>query len=167
MANLTVKQGKNVVLLFRELAKQGEEAAWKLAFQTEHSIPISVDTDTVETKDGNVQVPKEPTYDPSATSLMADGDKRIKELRKATLERQLFEFWEIDKIEKDESGKFAATYYQGYVTSFEPSAPVDGAVEVSMNFAFNGIGKDGFATLTAEQEKVTQYEFEDTVKKGE
>ena len=58
LANLTVKQGKNVVLLFRELAKQGEEDAWKLAFQTEHSIPISVDTDTVETKDGNIQVPK-------------------------------------------------------------------------------------------------------------
>lgn len=166
MTNLTVKQGKNVILLFRELAKQSQEDAWKLAFQTEHSIPISVDTDTIETKDGNIQVPKTPTYDPSATCLMADGDKRIKELKKATLERQLFEFWEIDKIEKNEEGKFAATYYIGYVTSYEPSAPVDGSVEVSMSFAFNDIGKDGFATLTPEQEKVTQYEFEDTVKKG-
>ena len=37
MAELTAKQGKDIILLYRVLSKASKEAAWKLAFQTEHS----------------------------------------------------------------------------------------------------------------------------------
>lgn len=37
MAELTAKQGKDIILLYRLLSKATKEAAWKLAFQTEHS----------------------------------------------------------------------------------------------------------------------------------
>lgn len=37
MADLVAKQGKNIILLYRLLKKAKDEAAWKLAFQTDHS----------------------------------------------------------------------------------------------------------------------------------
>ena len=39
-------------------------------------------------------------------------------------------------------------------------------MELSLAFAINGVGQDGFATLTADQEEVLQYVFEDTKKQA-
>ncbi|NTR72527.1 phage major tail protein, TP901-1 family, partial [Enterococcus faecium] len=37
-------------------------------------------------------------------------------------------------------------------------------VELSLSFAVNGVGQDGYATLTEDQAAVVQYTFKDTVK---
>ena len=64
----------------------------------------------------------------------------------------------------DNANKYKATYYQAYVSEFTPSAAAEDNVELSLSFAVNGIGQDGYATLTEDQAAVVQYTFKDTVK---
>jgi TP901-1 family phage major tail protein len=162
-------KGIDVILLYRLLSKATEEAAWKMAFQTEHENGLSRDTDSTITKDGPVQTLSSPEYDFSATSIVAKGDTHVDEMKKALLNGEVIEIWEINKAEKgtgEESGKYKATYYQGYVSEFTPSAGAEDSVELSLSFAINGVGQDGFATLTDDQAEVVQYAFKDTVKEG-
>ncbi|TNX43411.1 phage major tail protein, TP901-1 family, partial [Enterococcus faecium] len=75
--------------------------------------------------------------------------------------------WEINKAEQgtdDNANKYKATYYQAYVSEFTPSAAAEDNVELSLSFAVNGVGQDGYATLTEDQADVVQYAFKDTVK---
>ena len=65
---------------------------------------------------------------------------------------------------EDNADKYKATYYQGYISEFTPSATAEDSVELSLSFAINGIGQDGYATLTENQAEVVQYTFKDTVK---
>ncbi|MCT4427503.1 phage major tail protein, TP901-1 family, partial [Lactococcus cremoris] len=74
MAELTAKQGKDIILLYRVLSKASTEAAWKLAFQTEHSNEKTRDYNTTATKDGPVGALAEVEYSLSATSIAANGD---------------------------------------------------------------------------------------------
>ena len=84
MAELTAKQGKDVILLYRLLSKATEEAAWKLAFQTEHKNEKSRDYNTTATKDGPVGALAEVEYKLSATSMAANGDPHIDERDQAS-----------------------------------------------------------------------------------
>ena len=150
------KKGVDIILLYRLLKNAKTEAAFKLAFQTEHKNEISRDADAQKTKDGNIQSLSAIEYDFSATSIAAKGDPHIDELKKALINGELVEIWEIDKAEKNTENKYKATYYQGYITNSEDS------VELELEFSINGVGKDGFATLTADQAEVVQYVFKDT-----
>lgn len=165
---MEVKKGIDIILLYRLLEDAKKEYAWKLAFQTEHENEISRDTDGVATKDGTVQSLQAVEYDFSATSLLAKGDKAVKKLKQAMLEGKVVEIWEIDRSEKGtdvNSEKYAATYYQGYITSYSVSANAEDNVELELEFGINGIGQEGYATLTEDQKKVVQYAFEDTTTK--
>ncbi|MBL1225367.1 phage major tail protein, TP901-1 family [Enterococcus sp. BWR-S5] len=160
-------QGIDVILLYRLLSKATEEAAWKMAFQTEHENGRSRDTDEVTTKDGNVQNLKPVAYDFSATSIVARGDSHVDEMEDALLDGEVIEIWEINRSEKgtgENAEKYKATYFQAYVSEFTPTAAAEGQVELSLSFAVNGVGQKGFATLTDEQAEVVQYTFKDTVK---
>ncbi|WP_314068323.1 phage major tail protein, TP901-1 family [uncultured Vagococcus sp.] len=164
---LEAKQGVDVILLYRLLKEETEKAAWKLAFQTEHEVGLSRDSNSSPTKDGAVQSLSQLEYDFSATSIAAKGDPHIKELKQALIKGELIEIWEIDKSEKgtaENSEKFAATYFQGYLSSFSQTANSEDAMELSLEFAINGVGQEGFATLTTDQAEVVQYVFKDTVK---
>lgn len=170
---MEAKKGIDVILLYRVLSKATQEAAWKMAFQTEHENTLSVDADSTATKDGPIQNPGTLEYDFSATSIMAKGDPRAKELEKALKNNELIEIWEIDRSEKapdtdtTNKGKYAGTYYQGYVTSYGKTPNSEDALELELEFAINGVGQDGYCTLTEEQEQVVQYVFKDTVKQTE
>lgn len=163
-------KGIDVILLYRRLSQAGNEVAWKMAFQTEHENSITRDSDAVVTKDGTVQSLKPVSYDFTATSLVGKGDAHVDEMRKAMLDGELIELWEINRVEKGtgpDANKFKATYYQAYIAEYTPTANAEDNVELSMSFAINGVGQDGYATLTAEQEEVVQYEFSDTTKAQE
>ena len=156
------KKGIDIILLYRLLKNAKTEAAYKLAFQTEHSNEISRNADAQKTKDGNIQNLGAVEYEFSAKSIVAKGDAHIDEIKDALLKGDVIEIWEIDKAEKDTSGKYKATYYQGYVTKFGTNPNSEDSIELELEFSINGEGKKGFATLTDEQAKVVQYVFKDT-----
>jgi TP901-1 family phage major tail protein len=60
------------------------------------------------------------------------------------------------------SGKYDATYYQGYITEYSKSAGTEDNVEISFTYIPNGHGVDLEATLTADQAEVVQYLAKDT-----
>ena len=100
------KKGVDIILLYRLLKNAKTEAAFKLAFQTEHKNEISRDADAQKTKDGNIQSLSAIEYDFSATSIAAKGDPHIDELKKALINGELVEIWEIDKAEKNSENKY-------------------------------------------------------------
>lgn len=170
MADLVAKQGKNIILLYRLLTKAKEEAAWKLAFQTEHSSEKTRDYNTTPTKDGPVGALAEAEYTLSATSIAADGDSHIDEMDDAFDNGDIVEVWEIDKAEKgtgDNSEKYKAKYLRAHLTSFSYEPNSEDALELSLEFGVFGKPQKGYATLTDEQAEVVQYVFKDTTKEAE
>ena len=148
MAELTAKQGKDIILLYRLLSKATKEAAWKLAFQTEHSNEKTRDYNTTATKDGTIGSLAAIEYSLSATSIAANGDPHLDE---------------IDKAEKGSDGKYKAKYLRAYLTSFSYEPNSEDALELSLEFGVFGKPQKGQATLTEEQANVVQYVFKDTV----
>lgn len=163
MAELTAKQGKDIILLYRVLSKASKEAAWKLAFQTEHSNEKTRDYNTTATKDGPVGALAAIEYSLSATSIAATGDPHLDEMDKAFDDGEIIEVWEIDKAEKGSDGKYKAKYLRAYLTSFSYEPNSEDALELSLEFGVFGKPQKGQATLTEEQANVVQYVFKDTV----
>lgn len=163
---LEAKQGIHAILLFRLLKDAAKEKAAKLAFQTEHEVGKSRDVDGQKTKDGIIQSVGALEYDFKATSILAKGDKLAAKLEEAMEKGELVEIWDIDSEkaseEHDSSGKYPATYYQGYISSFSAKKNAEENIEIEMEFAINGVGQKGFATLTEEQKAAVQYKFKDT-----
>ncbi|ANT44072.1 major tail protein [Lactococcus phage 98204] len=163
MAELTAKQGKDIILLYRLLSKATKEAAWKLAFQTEHSNEKTRDYNTTATKDGTIGSLAAIEYSLSATSIAANGDPHLDEMDKAFDDGEIIEVWEIDKAEKESDGKYKAKYLRAYLTSFSYEPNSEDALELSLEFGVFGKPQKGQATLTEEQANVVQYVFKDTV----
>ena len=167
MAELTAKQGKDIILLYRLLSKTTEEAAWKLAFQTEHSNEKTRDYNTTATKDGTIGSLAAIEYSLSATSIAANGDPHLGEMDDAMDNGDIIEVWEIDKAEKAtlglDTGKYKAKYLRAYLTSFSYEPNSEDALELSLEFGVFGKPQKGQATLTEEQANVVQYVFKDTV----
>lgn len=164
MAELTAKQGKDIILLYRLLSNATKEAAWKLAFQTEHSNEKTRDYNTTATKDGTIGSLAAIEYSLSATSIAANGDPHLDEMDKAFDDGEIIEVWEIDKAEKRSDGKYKAKYLRAYLTSFSYEPNSEDALELSLEFGVFGKPQNGNATLTTEQANVVQYVFKDTVR---
>ena len=163
MAELTAKQGKDIILLYRVLSKASKEAAWKLAFQTEHSNEKTREYNTTATKDGIIGSLAAIEYSLSATSIAANGDPHLGEMDDAMDNGDIIEVWEIDKAEKGSDGKYKAKYLRAYLTSFSYEPNSEDALELSLEFGVFGKPQKGQATLTEEQANVVQYVFKDTV----
>ena len=163
MAELTAKQGKDIILLYRVLSKASKEAAWKLAFQTEHSNEKTRYYNTTATKDGTIGSLAAIEYSLSATSIAANGDPHLGEMDDAMDNGDIIEVWEIDKAEKGSDGKYKAKYLRAYLTSFSYEPNSEDALELSLEFGVFGKPQKGQATLTEEQANVVQYVFKDTV----
>lgn len=159
---LEAVQGIDVILLFRILKDAAANPATKLAFQTEHELTESSDTESTATKDGPVNGNGTSETEISCTSIYARNDEMVKKLRQARRDGETVEIWEVDVRDKDETGKYGATYFRGKVTEFSKKPAAEGLTEVSLTFKVDGEGQDGRATLTAEQEEVVQYKFADT-----
>lgn len=168
MAELTAKQGKDIILLYRLLSKAQEEDSWKLPFQTEHSNEKTRDYNTTATKDGPVGALADVEYKLTATSIAANGDPHLDEMDQAFDDAAIIEVWEIDKAEKGKEtatqDKYKAKYMRAYLTSFSYEPNSEDALELSMEFGVFGKPQKGYATLTNEQAAVVQYVFKDTPK---
>lgn len=168
MSDLVAKQGKNTILLYRLLKKSTEEAAFRLAFQTEHTDGKSRDYNTTATKDGPIGSLSDVEYDLSATAIVSVGDKHIDDLEDAMENGDILEVWSIDKEEKgteeENKDKYKATYRRAYITSYSTSPNSEDALELELEFGVFGKRQKGYATLTADQEQFVQYVFSDTTK---
>lgn len=163
---MALKKGIDVILLYRELAKQAEESAKVVTYQTEHTFRMSRNTDSTETKDGKAQTVRAIEYDFSSTALYDRDSDTIKMLYDAFMANKEVEVWIIDKLKKDTGDeKFEAKYMHVLISNYEETAAAEDNVEVSLEYAVQMVHQDGYATLTAEQEKQVQYAFEDTTPK--
>lgn len=156
--------GKNTVLLFRLLKEQGTQSAVKLAFQTEHELTESRDTDTTATKDGNIVTPSALETSLDCTSILAKDDETADKLRQALRDYEKIEIWEVDLSTKGtdaDAEKYKAMYYQGYVSEWSKSPNAEDSIELSLTFTIEGAGQSGYVTLTPEQENVVKYVFKD------
>ena len=158
------KKGIDSILLFRLLSDASKADGAKLAFQTEHSTEKSRDTNSVKTKDGVLQSVGGIEVSITATTIMAEDDELVAKLETAMDKGELVEVWEIEKNAKKKSDKFEAVYYQGYLTSFKKTKNAEDLIELELEFAVNGTGVKGYATLNNSQAEVVQYEFADTTK---
>ncbi|MCT3140864.1 phage major tail protein, TP901-1 family, partial [Lactococcus lactis] len=144
----------DIILLYRVLSKASKEAAWKLAFQTEHSNEKTRYYNTTATKDGIIGSLAAIEYSLSATSIAANGDPHLDEMDKAFDDGEIIEVWEIDKAEKGSDGKYKAKYLRAYLTSFSYEPNSEDALELSLEFGVFGKPQKGQATLTEEQANV-------------
>lgn len=156
----TQLNGKDIFYLFRIMGVSGKTGA-RLAFTKENSREISVDSETVTTKDGSVTNPGTPEITISATTGVAEGDELPYEIEKAMLDGKKFEIWEINKSRKGTGDKYKAKYYQGSCTSWGLTSSAEDKAELSLEFAVDGKGVEGDITLTADQEAELEYSFAD------
>ena len=165
-----VIKGNRIIYLYRILKDAATDDATAVAFTTENSKSKSRDSDTVTTKDGTIRVPGEVETEISTTALFAsENDAMIDKLEKALDDGDKVEIWEVNMDKpgtSDNASKFAAKYFQGYVTSFELSSNSEDHAEASLYFGIEGKGVDGYATVTDEQRELAAYVFKDTPKTG-
>ncbi|HFK5912242.1 phage major tail protein, TP901-1 family [Streptococcus pyogenes] len=158
-------QGKSFLLFFRRFADAKNKSAAKLRFQTEHSIKMEKETEATKTKDGvvNSLSDGENTIDIKSLAYKEDNGTTStwKELREWFKKGDLVEIWQVD-LSSEKSEGYEVEYFQGYFKSFEISAPADGKVELSVNYAINGNGVEGKDTLSEDQKQAVaniQYKY--------
>lgn len=165
-----VIKGNRIIYLYRILKDAATDDATAVAFTTENNKSKSRDSDTVTTKDGTIRVPGEVETEISATALFAsENDAMIDKLEKALDDGDKVEIWEVNMDKpgtSDNASKFAAKYFQGYVTNFELSSNSEDHAEASLDFGIEGKDVDGYATVTDEQQELAAYVFKDTSKTG-
>lgn len=165
-----VIKGNRIIYLYRILKDAATDDATAVAFTTENNKSKSRDSDTVTTKDGTIRVPGEVETEISTTALFAsENDAMIDKLEKALDDGDKVEIWEVNMDKpgtSDNASKFAAKYFQGYVTNFELSSNSEDHAEASLDFGIEGKGVDGYATVTDEQQELAAYVFKDTSKTG-
>lgn len=156
-------QGKNKILLFRNL-KNTEETAAKLSFQTGHSFSLSRDGDSIATKDGSIVKLGELEGEVSSIeAVQAKGDPVAKMLLDSVIDGDKLEVWEVTVDEDLKEGEtYPAIYAQGYLTSWETESPVEDEASYSGDFLVELAPQFGMATLTEEQQEAVQYAFRDT-----
>ncbi len=159
-------QGKKLVYMYRPASKATQEAAKRLMYTTENGFSISMDADATATKDGSIRTPGTPETELTAESILAADDPMIKQMKKSMAAGEKFEIWEanLDEPATEGTNKFAGTYYEGYLTSFEVSSSADDFATVSLTFGIEGIGADGNVTIPDELLDEATYVFKDTVK---
>ena len=160
--------GKKLVYLYRIAEEEATADAVALAFVTENERTKSKDSDSVATKDGAIVTPGEIEQEISSTSILSTDSTMPDKLEEALDESKLIEVWEVNlaKPVEGQDGKYAGTYFQGYVTEVGVSSSSEDHVELSHTFAINGKGAKGEVTISAEQQSVIDYVFKDTKKTG-
>lgn len=163
-------RGSRIVYLYRILKDAATNDATAIAFTTENERTKSRDADTTETKDGSIRTPGALESEITATAIFSsEGDAMITKLEKAVDNSDKVEVWEVnlDKPGETENvGKFAAKYFQGYVTEFSLTSSAEDHAEASLTFGLEGAGADGYATVSDEQQEMASYVFQDTEKTG-
>lgn len=160
-------QGKQIIYLFRVLSKAPSTDAVAMAFATENERSTSNEGDVIETKDGDVNIPKIKT-EISATAILAVGDTLTDELETAMENGEKIEIWEANLAEKagDKENQFKGRYFQGYLSEFTLSSSAEDHAEYECTFEVGDAGKKGNVTVTKAQQEAANYVFADTTKTG-
>lgn len=147
--------GMDLVLFFRKLADKATEDGARLRFQTEHSISEGKETESNPTKDGQVVNVTDGEGSIDFTSYAYTEDTGTIAMWETLYEwfknREMTEIWEVNTENVTSEGNYNPTYYVGYFTDYEKSAPADGIVELNFTFTLEGSGVKGEDTLTEEQ----------------
>lgn len=154
--------GKEKILMFRRLADTKIKNASKLALQVTHTLKYEREQDIQQTKDGGIVIGGglECELELEAVSTR---DELNEMLEKSVINDEKLECWEIDlKAEKDEQGRYKAKYMQGNLTDWELPSDVEEVTTLTTTFKIDDKPKDGYATLTEEQEQQITYAFRDT-----
>lgn len=151
-------QGKNRFILYNILGESTD--AVKIAYQTNHEVSSSMDVEKEPTKDGVIVSTGQIEQSITVTSFISTETDDIIKLKEAHEDGKTIEIWDIDS-NKDETGEYPATYYQAYLTEISESADAEGAIEVSLTFEVQGVGKRGMTAVSEEQEEVIQYVFKE------
>ena len=163
-------RGSRIIYLYRILKDAATTDATAIAFTTENERTKSRDANTIETKDGPIRTPGALESEVTATAIFSsESDEMITKLEKAVDDSEKVEIWEVnlDKPGETENvGKFAAKYFQGYVTEFGLTSSAEDHAEASLTFGLEGTGEDGYATVSDEQQELASYVFTDTEKTG-
>ena len=163
-------RGSRIIYLYRILKDAATTNATAIAFTTENERTKSRDADTTETKDGPIRTPGALESEVTVTAIFSsESDEMITKLEKAVDDSEKVEIWEVnlDKPGETENvGKFAAKYFQGYVTGFGLTSSAEDHAEASLTFGLEGTGEDGYATVSDEQQELASYVFTDTKKTG-
>ena len=159
----TPVQGKKLVYLFRVLEQAAAETGTLLGFVTENSRSTSIDADTTATKDGSIRSPGTPEITISSTSILPKDDTIIDTLEAAALANKMIECWEANLEQAGSAANtFKGMYYHGYITSIERTSSAEDNVEISIEYAVDGMGASGDVTVTAAQQAVAALVFADT-----
>lgn len=159
--------GMDLVLFFRRLADQETEDGSRLRFQTEHTLTKEKESESSATKDGQVVNVTDGENSIDFTSyayVEDDGTQGMWEQLEEYFDNdELVEIWEVNTKNQTPEGSYHATYFVGYITSFEKSAPSDGTVELSFTITLEGKGVKGTDVLTEAQKatigaKAREYE---------
>lgn len=153
------KYGKNKILMFRKLGDKN--AAAKLALQTAHSWSYDRSNDVTKTKDGSVSSDGGLEVSLTIEAVVTD-DELNRMLKQSVVEGYKLEVWEIDLAGEKQGAKYPALYAQGKLSNWEVPSNVEDLETLSTEMTIDGKPVEGFATLTAEQEKAIQYVFADT-----
>ena len=167
--NLEAIKGIDLVVLMRPLNVEETESATILAFQTDGELSESADSDSVVTKDRNLQLGAKIETEGSVSSIKARNDKKEEAIHDAFKDGEKFGFWFMDRGSKGEGeneGKRWTTYYEGIITDRSISFSAEDFTELEYEYALEGTGVRGWATLSEEQEAVVGYIFKDTTPLG-
>lgn len=163
----TPVKGSKMVYLFRVLDNAATDNGTLLAFVTENSRSTSIDSDSTATKDGAIRTPGTPEITISSTSILPKDDTIIDKLETAALASKVIECWEANLEQPGSaSNTFKGTYYNGYITSIEKTSSAEDNVEISIEYAVDGLGVAGDVTVTSAQQAVAALVFKDTPKTG-
>jgi TP901-1 family phage major tail protein len=166
---MSVVKGDRIIYLYRILSEASTSDATGIAFTTENSKSISRDSDSVSTKDGTIRVPKNSETEIKTTAIFSsEGKAMIDKLKEAVKKGTMVEVWEVNLdvkgTETADLNKYASTYFHAYVTSFELTSNSEDHAEASLDFAVDGDGVDGYATVSDSQQTVAALAFKDTAK---
>ena len=154
-------QGKKRILLFRLLKDASKAKAAKLAFQTEHEVSKTRDSETTETKDGAISTGQGLEEEITFSCIIADGDPTYDMLNQAMDENEILEIWEVNTSE-EQDGQYPGKYRQGIMTELTETANAEDLMEFEGTYKTNGLAQPGLITLSQEQKEVVQYAFRDT-----
>lgn len=157
---MTIRQGNDVILFYRNLKDQYSKDAAIVTYQTEHSFKMSRNADATATKDGSVQSVGGIEYDFSSTALYDRTSETIKMLNSAFDANEMIEVWIVDTLDENEKGEVSARYLHAKISEYEETGATDENVELSLTYAVDKKHQSGEVTLTEDQKNDAQYLFE-------